>query len=580
MAASKTDSVDSSLETEVPVRPETEDYITGWKLHVIGTSILFSMFVAQMESTITSTSVITITDDLGGYIKAWWVLTAYWLTAGAFQIIWAKISDIVGRKICLISALVIFTVFSGACGASQSVIQLIQFRWLQGIGGCGVLGLGQLLFFELVPPAKYPLFIGIVTAVLALSLVIGPLIGGGITVHGNWRWVFLVNVPIGVATILGTLFLFPRKLFNEPAARRSEELSFRQVMQRVDFLGCFLLLGTCLLLTTGLQQAAVGYEFTSKFVLPLLVCTAPFLVAFVVSQWFITTRRVYPEPVFPWRFCQRRARLGMMVIIWLSGGVLSTFVVQVPQRFMAVNGLSSLAAASRLLAFGALVPVGSSIALPLMNKFRIPPFAVLFGSAVLQILGTALLSQASTAQHVNPSQYGYQVLVGLGVGATISVVITMIPLVMENRDVSVATAAQSQLRILGGLVAVAIGATVTTRHLKSQLENVLPANILAALLQKLETINLLKGETLDTTRVAFGRAYNRQMMIAVGFSAVQLLAVALLWGAIPALPMLGESHGTRAEAGDGSQRGGEETFQEGKGSKEDEAASAELGKAG
>ena len=151
------------------------------------------MFLAQMESTITSTSVITITDDLGGYIKSSWMLTAYWLTSGAFQIIWAKISDIAGRKPTIITACSIFTVFSGACGGSQTVIQLIMFRWLQGIGGCGILALGQLIFFELVPPEKYPPYIALVTVVVALSLVVGPIIGGGITDHGNWRWVFLIK---------------------------------------------------------------------------------------------------------------------------------------------------------------------------------------------------------------------------------------------------------------------------------------------------------------------------------------------------------------------------------------------------
>jgi MFS family permease len=82
------------------------------------------MFLAQMESTITSTAVITITNDLGGYIKNSWILTAYWLTSGASQIIWAKLSDIYGRKNCIITSLFIFSVFSGACGGSQSVIQL------------------------------------------------------------------------------------------------------------------------------------------------------------------------------------------------------------------------------------------------------------------------------------------------------------------------------------------------------------------------------------------------------------------------------------------------------------------------
>jgi len=120
-------------------------------------------------------------------------------------------------------------------------------------------------------------------------------------------------VPVGVVAIAGLIWVFPRQLFNEPAAHH-EALSFRS-MKRIDFLGCILLLGFCLLLTTGLQQAAVGYSFGSAFVLPLLICAGPFLIAFLIWQWLVTTRYSFPEPVFPWRFCQSRARLGLILYV-------------------------------------------------------------------------------------------------------------------------------------------------------------------------------------------------------------------------------------------------------------------------
>jgi MFS family permease len=105
--------------------------------------------------------------------------------------IWAKLSDIAGRKYTIIAALLIFTLFSALCGASQTLIQLIMFRWCQGIGGCGVFALVQLLFMELVPRRKFPAYMATVNVALALSLVCGPLLGGGITLHGSWRWIFL-----------------------------------------------------------------------------------------------------------------------------------------------------------------------------------------------------------------------------------------------------------------------------------------------------------------------------------------------------------------------------------------------------
>ncbi|KAF1951253.1 MFS general substrate transporter [Byssothecium circinans] len=516
---------------EDETRPRTaaaspEEYVSGWRLHAITVGLFVSMWLAQMESTITSTSVITITNDLGGYLKSSWILTAYWLTSGAFQIIWAKASDIFGRKHSILCSIFIFTAFSGGCGGSQSVIQLIMFRWLQGIGGCGIMALGQLIFIELVPPEKYPMYIGLVTVVLTSSLVCGPLIGGGITLNGDWRWVFLVNVPVGVATLIAFAFIFPRRLAKEPANKHGN-LSIRS-LKRIDFLGCTLLLGTCLLLTTGLQQAALGYNFDSSFVLPLLVCSGPFFVAFLISQWFVT-RRVYPEPVFPWRFCQNRVRAAIVVLTLLNGGVLSSAVVQIPQRFMTVNGMSAFSAAARLLAFGAFVPTGSAIAVPTMSKLRVPPSLVMAVGAILEVVGTVGLSRAPTGYRVAASQYGFQILVGTGVGFIVSAVMILLPNAFEERDFAVATAAQSQFRTLGGLIAVSIGACVTTRYLEPHVRGLLPPNLANMLLERTETMRLLSGKELADVRVIFGQAYNRQIYLAVGLAAACLPVAALTW---------------------------------------------------
>lgn len=109
------------------------------------------------------------------------------------SMILAKISDIVGRKLVLLTCLGSFTLFSALCGAAQTMGQLIMFRWCQGVGGGGVFALVQLMFMELVPRRKLPKYMSMVTSALALSLVFGPLIGGGITQHGSWRWIFLLK---------------------------------------------------------------------------------------------------------------------------------------------------------------------------------------------------------------------------------------------------------------------------------------------------------------------------------------------------------------------------------------------------
>jgi hypothetical protein len=121
-------------------------------------------------------------------------------------------------------------------------------------------------------------------------------------------------VPIGAVTLAMFVWIFPQWLSKEPAGKQGKQ-SFR-MLHRDDFLGCILLLGNCFLLTTGLQQAALGYDFDSPFVLPLLVCSGPFLIFFLISQWYITTRSTTPEPVFPWRFFQDRVRAA--VVMWVQ----------------------------------------------------------------------------------------------------------------------------------------------------------------------------------------------------------------------------------------------------------------------
>jgi hypothetical protein len=122
-----------------------------------------------------------------------------------------------------------------------------------------------------------------------------------------------ISVPVGVLTIAALWFTMPKTLWNEPAAQYTHSLFSSKSFRRLDFLGAFLMAGTIVLLATGLQQAAQGSKWSSPTVLGLLITTAPFAVAFFTWEWYITLYQANPEPVFPWRICQSRLRIGMIL---------------------------------------------------------------------------------------------------------------------------------------------------------------------------------------------------------------------------------------------------------------------------
>ncbi|CAI6339908.1 unnamed protein product [Periconia digitata] len=528
--------------SEETISPAETHYPTGWRLHLSTISLSVLIFLVQMESSIASTTLLKITDQFGGYEKSSWVFTAYMLTYCGFQMIWAKWSDIAGRRLTLLVCVVIFTISSALCGASQSLIQLIQFRWIQGIGGCGIFAMGQIYLFELYPPHLWPFYMTIFTAVIAFSLIAGPLLGGGITESGSWRWIFLLNVPAGVLLIPAIYLIFPRKSGNQVSIESSNRALFSSAsLRKVDILGSVTLLGASILLSTGFQEASIVSSWKSAVVLSLIICSIPFIAVFLAWEWFVTTRREFPEPVFPWRFFQSRVRIGMIINTFLVGSVTYVCSVQIPQKFMTVHGLSPFDAAIKLLSFGVLISGGSSVAAALMGKLRIPPcWMILFG-AVMQVIGLVLLSRVKDTARIEPAQYAYHVLAGLGVGFINAAITLLVPYIMEKRDLATGTAAISQFRMLGGLMGLSIAVSLSTPQIRSQLLGVLPAADVSQLLERTETINTIDGVLLETVKGIFAEGYSLQIKMLVGFAVAQVPTTLLMWTNQAAEPGTGHS---------------------------------------
>src|SRR6476620_9091467 len=227
------------------------------------------MLLAALDSTIVSTALPTIVGELGGLARLSWVVTAYLLAQTVVTPLYGKLGDLYGRKGILQSAIVLFLIGSALCGMSRNLTQLIGFRAIQGLGGGGLTVTTQAVVGDIVTPRERGRYQGIFGAVFGLSSIAGPLLGGYFTTHLSWRWIFYINLPVGVAALAVLASTLPS--------------SSRRAVRSIDYLGASLLAVVLSSITLIADLGGTAFPWSSPLPLSLIAIAVLGLAGFVFA---------------------------------------------------------------------------------------------------------------------------------------------------------------------------------------------------------------------------------------------------------------------------------------------------------
>ena len=487
----------------------TQEHVSGNVLVSIG-ALLLGMLLAALDQTIVSTALPTIVSDLGGLEHLSWVVTAYLLASTAATPLWGKLGDQYGRKRLFQTAIVIFLIGSALCGMAQNMPQLIAFRAVQGLGGGGLMVLSMAIVGDVVSPRERGRYQGLFGAVFGATSVLGPLLGGLFTEHLSWRWVFYVNLPVGVVAlaVIATALHIPRKT----------------AQHVIDYLGTFLIaaVATCLILVASLGGTTWGWGSTQ--IAGMILLGVGLAVAFVAVE------RRAAEPVLPLGLFRIRTFTLCSLISFIVGFAMFGAMVYLPTFLQVVQGVTPTMSGVHMLpmVFGMLLSsTASGQIVSRTGRWKVFPIA---GTGVTT-LGLLLLHQLDENSSTAQMSVDFFVF-GLGLGLVMQVLVLIVQNAVSYEDLGVATSGATFFRSIGASFGVAIFGTVFASRLGDKLTDAfrgtrLPAGVSTdALKSDPRGIGSLPPALRDPALHAYASSITDVFLYA---APVALLGFALAW---------------------------------------------------
>ena len=434
--------------------------------------VLCVVFLAMLDQTIVGTAMPHIVADLQGFDLITWVSTAYLLTSTVPIPIYGKLSDLYGRKPIMLFGIVVFLIGSALSGAAQSMDQLIAFRAFQGLGAAALEPMAIIIIGDLFPPRERGKWQGVSGSIYGLAAILGPLAGGWITDNASWRWVFYINIPVGIVALLVLIFLMPT-------------LRHKVGQVSIDYIGAALLILGTIPLLLGFTLVGNQYAWLSPQIIGLFGGAVVVLIVLVFYE--ARLERQGREPVFEPGLIKNSVRIygvSLLVTVIYSVSLYGT-AFAIPLFAQGVLGTSATNSGLILMPF-MLTAIGGSVlsglALTLTGKYK---WVAILG-VVIDIVGTLMLVRLDASSSYTQLLVAMLVL-GLGVGSGLAVYTTVVQNVYPHK-IGTASSTLVFFRQLGGTIGLAaMGSVLVSSYvpafhaaLPDTLRHVMPASILSA----------------------------------------------------------------------------------------------------
>lgn len=425
--------------------------MSDWILIVTG--VLLGMLLSSLDQTVVGTAMPRVIAELNGFNHYSWVFTAYMLASTASIPIYGKLSDLYGRRLFYVGGMVLFLLGSALSGQAHNMTQLILFRGLQGLGAGAMMPIAIAIIGDIFPPAERGKWQGLVMAVFGLSTIVGPSLGGWITDHWGWRWVFYANLPVGLLAILVCGIALPGRT--------------KRVAHRIDVPGAVTLVVGAVALLLGFSWAGTEYPWGSWQVLTCFALAALFL----GLCFFVIEPRAVEPIVTPALFRNRIFAISVLASFLVSAGMFGA-IMYIPLFLQAVVGKSATNSGTLLtpmmLGFIASSLVGGQI-LARTGKYRILALSGLAVATVGNLLLWRMPVSASAGLVIRN-----MIVVGLGIGVLMSLFTIVVQNAFPLPKLGEVTSNLQFFRSIGGTIGVAVLGTIMTNRFQHELTARLP----------------------------------------------------------------------------------------------------------